>query len=104
MSTKNHNSNYPDRVTLFIEIHAKEGKEEIVREVFTTTIATSEKPGLLGYKIYEDSSDPGCFYSTQEWENEEAFHAHMRAAKTGLNEAVNILREPPRTNILRRIG
>ena len=46
----------------------------------------------------------GTFYSTQEWENIEAFHAHMNAAKSGLKEAASMLRATPRTSILKRIG
>jgi len=71
---------------------------------FTTTIATTEKPGLLSYEIFEDGNEPGTFYSTQEWENIEAFHAHMNAAKSGLKEATSMLRDAPRTSILKRIG
>lgn len=103
MNTKNDN-NKSNSVTIFIEIHAKEGEEEIAQKAFTTTIATSEKPGLLSYEIFKDDNDPGTFYSTQEWENIEAFHAHMNAAKSGLKEATSMLRDTPRTSILKRIG
>lgn len=104
MNTKNDNNKYQNSVTIFIEIHAKEGEEEVTRKAFTTTIATTEKPGLLSYEIFEDSNDPGTFYSTQEWENIEAFHAHMSAAKSGLREAASMLRDTPRTSILKCIG
>lgn len=103
MNTKNNSEKYSNSVTIFIEIHAKYGEEETTRKIFTTTIATTEKPGLLSYEIFEDSSDPGTFYSIQEWENIEAFHAHMSAAKSGLKEATAILRETPRTSIFKRI-
>lgn len=104
MNTKNDNTKYPNSVTIFIEIHAKEGEEDIARKAFTTTIATTEKPGLLSYKIFEDCNDPGTFYSTQEWENVEAFYAHMSAAKAGLKEATSMLQDTPRTGILKCIG
>lgn len=104
MTINNDSTKYPYRVTVFIEIHAKEGEENIARKAFTTTIATAEKPGLLSYKIFEDSNDPGTFYSTQEWENVEAFNAHMSAAKAGLKEATSMLRDAPRTSILKCIG
>lgn len=97
------NEKYSDGVTIFIEIHAKYGKEEDTRKVFTTTIMTTEKPGLLDYEIFEDSNVPGTFYSIQNWESIEAFHAHMSAAKSGLKEATIILRDTPRTSILKRI-
>ncbi|RII34217.1 antibiotic biosynthesis monooxygenase [Clostridium chromiireducens] len=98
-NSKNYNS-----VTILIEIHAKDGQEEVARKVFTTTIATTEKPGLLSYEIFEDSSDKGTLYSIQEWENVEAFQAHMSAAKSGLKEATEMLRDMPRISILNQIG
>lgn len=104
MITKSDTNKYPDRVTIFIEIHAKDGEEDVTRQAFTTTIETSEKPGLLSYEIFEDINDPATFYSTQEWESVEAFQAHMSAAKNGLRDATNMLRDAPRTSILRRIG
>ncbi|TGE35360.1 antibiotic biosynthesis monooxygenase [Desulfosporosinus fructosivorans] len=104
MNTTNDSKKYPSSVTVFIEIHAKDGEEEFARKAFMTTIATTEKPGLLSYEIFEDSNYPGTFYSTQEWENIEAFHAHMSAAKSGLKEATAMLRDAPRTSILKRIG
>ena len=55
-------------------------------------------------KVVGNASDPGAFYSTQEWENLEAFHAHMSAAKTGFKEATKMLRDAPRTRVLKRIG
>ncbi|ODA41873.1 hypothetical protein DSBG_1365 [Desulfosporosinus sp. BG] len=42
--------------------------------------------------------------STQEWEKIEDFQAHMSAAKSGLKEATSMLRDTPRTSILKRIG
>lgn len=104
MNIINGNNKYPDSVTIFIEIHAKDGEEEAARKAFTTTIATTEKPGLLGYEIFEDSNDPGTFYSTQEWDSIEAFHSHMSAARSGLKEATSMLSDAPRTSILKRIG
>lgn len=103
MNTKNENKEYTNSITIFIEIHAKEGEEDLARKTFITTIATTEKPGLLSYEIFEDCNAPGTFYSVQEWENIEAFHAHMSAAKSGLKEATAMLRDKPRTSILRCI-
>lgn len=104
MITKSDNNKYLNSVTILIEIHAKDGEEDVARQAFTTTIETSEKPGLLSYEIFEDINDPAVFYSTQEWESVEAFHAHMNAAKTGLKDATKMLRDAPRTSILKRIG
>ncbi|QOX65712.1 antibiotic biosynthesis monooxygenase [Anoxybacterium hadale] len=104
MTTKSDPNKYPNSVTIFIEIHAKDGEEDIARQAFTTTIETSEKPGLLSYEIFEDINDPAAFYSTQEWESVETFHAHMSAAKNGLRDATKMLRDAPRTSILKRIG
>jgi len=104
MITKNDRNKYLNSVTILIEIHANEGEEDVARQAFTTTIETTEKPGLLSYEIFEDTNDPGTFYSTQEWESLEAFHAHMSAAKSGLKEATKMLRDAPRTSILKRIG
>ncbi|MRN53940.1 putative quinol monooxygenase [Paenibacillus monticola] len=102
MNTKNQ---YPESITIFIEIHAKAGEEEFTKQTFKTTIETSNKPGLISYEIFEDSNAPGTFYSTQEWESVKAFHAHMSEAKSaGIVEATSMLREMPRTSILKRIG
>ncbi|MFI6173672.1 hypothetical protein ACIBCN_43310 [Nocardia sp. NPDC051052] len=39
------------------------------------------------------------------WQNEDAFHAHMKdAAASGMNEAIDVLREHPKTTVLRTIG
>jgi quinol monooxygenase YgiN len=92
-------------VTVLIEIHAKDGQEKDARDGLLHAIQTSEKPGLIGSAEYEDISDPGAFYAVQQWENVEAFQAHMKdAAETGMNEAIQALREPPRTAVLRAIG
>lgn len=104
MITKSDSNKYINNVTILIEIHAKDGQEDIARQAFTTTIETAEKPGLLSYEIFEDTNDPGAFYSMQKWESAEAFHTHMSAAKNGLKEAAKILRDAPRTSILKCIG
>ncbi|WP_344900224.1 antibiotic biosynthesis monooxygenase family protein [Actinomadura meridiana] len=89
-------------VTVLIEIHAKEGREQEARDALLHAISTSEKPGMVGSREYDDINDPGAFYAIQEWENVEAFHQHMQdAADSGMAEATSMLREPPRTTILR---
>lgn len=104
MNVQNNSNQQLNRITVFIEIHARSGEEAIAREAFTKTIETSEKPGLLSYEIFEDVNEPDTFYSTQEWESLEAFQAHMHAASSGLKQATAMLRDIPRTSILRRIG
>jgi len=100
----NDGKKYPDSVTIFIEIHAKDGEEEFARQTLVTAIETTEKPGLLSYEIFEDSNDPGAFYSSQEWENIEAFQAHMGAVGSGKGDATAMLREEPKVSILKSIG
>ncbi|WP_306359054.1 putative quinol monooxygenase [Nocardia sp. CC227C] len=94
-----------ETVTVLIEIHANAGQEQQARDSLLHAIQTSEKPGLIGSTEYEDLNDPGTFYAIQTWENAEAFHAHMKdAAENGMDEAISVLREPPRTALLRTIG
>jgi quinol monooxygenase YgiN len=94
-----------DRVTVLIEIHAKEGQEKDARDGLLHAIKTSEKPGLISSSEYEHLGDSGAFYALQEWENIEAFHAHMEdAAESGMSEAIQVLRERPRTAVLRSLG
>ncbi|GAA1933506.1 hypothetical protein GCM10009837_69180 [Streptomyces durmitorensis] len=94
-----------DAVTVLIEIHAKDGQEKDARDNLLHAIETSEKPGLVSSTEYEDLNDPGTFYAVQVWENVEAFHAHMQdAAEAGMSEAVQVLREHPKTAVLRTIG
>jgi hypothetical protein len=40
----------------------------------------------------------------QEWENSQAFHAHMAEAAEGMAEATSMLREAPKTTVLHPIG
>lgn len=94
------------RVTVLIEIHAKEGQEDLARETFTHTVATAHKPGMLSAMVYEDKLTPGTYYSVQEWESIEDFKSHMRDAKASPTEyadKTSMLRDAPRTSILRRI-
>ncbi|WP_217170611.1 putative quinol monooxygenase [Streptomyces sp. AC512_CC834] len=92
-------------ITVLIEIHAKDGLELQARDALLHAIQTSEKLGLISSTEYEDANDPGAFYAIQVWENADAFHAHMDdAAKSGMNEAIQVLREHPKTALLRTIG
>ncbi|WP_410652248.1 putative quinol monooxygenase [Amycolatopsis sp. cmx-4-54] len=94
-----------DTVTVLIEIHANAGHEQQARDSLLHAIQTSAKPGLVNSTEYEDLEDPGAFYAVQVWENVDAFHAHMKdAAENGMNEAIKVLREPPKTAVLRTIG
>jgi len=89
-------------VSVLIEIHAQEGREGQVRDLFTKTIASSQKPGLISYEIFEDPRDAGGFYSMQVWKSADAFQAHMaQAAQGGMSDSVALLREAPRTRVLR---
>ncbi|WNI21403.1 antibiotic biosynthesis monooxygenase family protein [Streptomyces sp. ITFR-16] len=92
-------------ITVLIEIHAKAGQETEARDALLHAIRTSEKPGLVSSTEYEDDNDPAAFYAIQVWENADAFHAHMEdAAKSGMNEAIQVLRERPKTAVLRSIS
>ncbi|WP_328560166.1 antibiotic biosynthesis monooxygenase family protein [Streptomyces coelicoflavus] len=94
-----------DAITLLIEIHANEGQEQEARDALLHAIATSAKPGMISSRQFADSHDPGAFFAIQEWESEEAFHAHMEdAAKSGMSEAVKVLSRAPRTTVLRGIA
>ncbi|WP_419998892.1 putative quinol monooxygenase [Streptomyces boninensis] len=91
-------------ITVLIEIHAKDGQEQEARDSLLHAIQTSEKPGLVSSTEYEDLNDPGAFYAIQVWENADAFRAHMEdAAKSGMHEAIQVLREHPKTAVLRTI-
>ncbi|GAB3497642.1 putative quinol monooxygenase [Amycolatopsis cihanbeyliensis] len=94
-----------DTVTVLIEIHATPGQERQARDSLLHAIQTSEKPGLISSTEYADLDDAGAFYAVQIWEDMDAFHAHMKdAAEGGMNEAIKVLREPPRTAVLRTIS
>ncbi|AFU03808.1 putative quinol monooxygenase [Nocardia brasiliensis] len=94
-----------DTVAVLIEIHANAGQERQARDALLHAIQTSDKPGLVSSTEYEDLDDSGAFYAVQVWESEDAFHAHMKdAAENGMNEAIKVLREPPKTAVLRALG
>lgn len=90
--------------TILIEIHAKPGHEQEARDGLVTAIATSAKPGFLSSEVFEDLNDPGAFYAVQTWENAAAFRAHMAEAARGMAEATSMLRDAPKTSILRQIA
>lgn len=94
----------PNTVTVLIEIHGKEGQEQEARDALVHAIETSAKPGFLGSREYADMRDPGAFYAVQEWESADAFHAHMADAADGMEAAISMLREPPKTALLRAIA
>ncbi|MBF6179769.1 putative quinol monooxygenase [Nocardia otitidiscaviarum] len=97
--------NSPDTLTVLIEIHANPGQEQQARDSLLHAIQTSAKPGLVSSTEYADLNDAGAFYAVQVWESTAAFHAHMEdAAKSGMHEAITVLREPPRTTVLTTIG
>ncbi|MEU4150803.1 antibiotic biosynthesis monooxygenase [Streptomyces sp. NPDC026659] len=91
-------------VTVLIEIHAKDGAEQEARDALVHAIETSVKPGFLGSRVYADLTDPGAFYSVQQWESARAFHAHMAEAREGMAEATSMLSRPPRTTVLSHIA
>lgn len=93
-----------EAVTILIEIHAKPGREQEARDALTHAIATTVKPGMVSAEIFADERDPGAFYSTQIWENPDFFKLHMGEVHGGMAEATSMLREPPRTTILRKIA
>ncbi|MFE0153554.1 putative quinol monooxygenase [Nonomuraea sp. NPDC059007] len=93
-----------DAVTVLIEIHAKDGREREARDALVHAIQTSAKPGFLSARIFAHATDPGAFYSVQEWESASAFHLHMAEAAPGMAEATDMLREPPTTAVLQPIG
>lgn len=95
---------YNEKITILIEIHSKDGEEELARNTFVTAITTTEKPGLLSYEIYEDIKNPGTFFSSQVWESIEDFKAHMGAVNSGKGEATSMLREAPKVRVLKSIG
>lgn len=90
-------------VTILIEIHAKPGQEQQARDALTHAIANTAKPGMVSAEVFADEHDPGAFYSIQRWENVEFFNAHMGQVRGGMAEATAMLREPPRTAVLRSI-
>ena len=94
------------KVTILIEIHAKEGQEDFARETFTQTIATAHKPGMISAIVYEDILNAGTFYSVQEWESIEDFKSHMQEAKaspSAFADKTSMLRDIPKTSVLKRI-
>ena len=94
-----------DTVTVLIEIHASAGQEHQARHSLLHAIQTSEKPGLISSTEYEDLNDSGAYYAVQVWASSAAFHAHMKdATESGMSEAITVLREPPRTTVLRTIS
>lgn len=91
-------------VMVLISIQAEPGYESEARRRLSDAIQTSRKPGMISSREYADPASPGAFYAMQEWESAAAFEAHMRdAAEHGMSEAVDVLREPPRTVVLRPI-
>ncbi|MER5936894.1 antibiotic biosynthesis monooxygenase [Streptomyces sp. NPDC001928] len=62
-------------------------------------IETSAEPGFLGARVFAHATDPGAFYSVQEWESAQAFRAHMAEAAQGMAEATAMLSEAPRTAV-----
>jgi heme oxygenase (mycobilin-producing) len=93
-----------DRVTVLIEIHSRPKQELQARDRLLHAIRTSHKPGLISSREYEDTADPGAFYAVQEWESAEAFRAHLDAAAAdGMSTAIQVLREHPRTVVLRSV-
>lgn len=93
-----------EAVTILIEIHAKPGREQEARDALTQAIATTAKPGMLSAEVFADERDPGAFFSTQRWESADFFQAHMGEVRGGMAEATAMLREPPRTTILKHIA
>jgi quinol monooxygenase YgiN len=94
-----------EQVTVLIEIHAGEGRADDARDGLIHAIKTSAKPGLIASREFEDPSDPGAFFAIQEWESAAAFQAHMHdAAHSGMDEAIQVLRERPRVSVLRTLA
>ncbi|ABD90281.1 putative quinol monooxygenase [Rhodopseudomonas palustris] len=93
-----------DHVFVLIEIQAVAGHEDQIRETFVHTIKTSHKPGIRSAQIFEHASEPGRFYSLQEWESEAAFREHMTGSREGLDSQMAMLRGAPSLTILKSLG
>lgn len=91
-------------IFVLIEIQAVPGKEDELRETFVHVIKTSEKPGMISARIFENAKEPGRLYSLQEWEDEAAFRLHMSDNRKGLDDRMSALRGPPSLTILKGLG
>ena len=62
---------------LVVALHAKEGKEDALRQDLITVVGASRnEEGSLGYDLFIDREDPGRFVFVEHWASAEAQQRH----------------------------
>ncbi len=92
------------QINVIATTRAKSGYEDEVRKGFASLIGPSRKePGCLRYDILEDKHYTGRFFTYEEWESEEALHAHLHLHKADLDKVKAMLAEDLRISVLQPV-
>ena len=97
-------SRSPHQISVIATTRAKAGYEDKVRDAFASLVKPSRKePGCLRYDILEDVHYTGRIYTYEEWESEEALHAHLHLHKADLDKTKAMLAEDLRISVLKTV-
>lgn len=70
-----------DVLTLVVEMKAKQGKEEELRQALTALVApTRQEKGCLDYDLHESLDEPGLFIFYENWQSRPDLDSHARSA------------------------
>lgn len=92
------------KIGVVAQARAKSGREDDVRKALTAaaTAAPSEA-GCISYRLYEETHEPGSFFTVEEWESEDALQAHLARVKGALDAAKPLLQGDIRISALAQL-
>jgi quinol monooxygenase YgiN len=93
------------RIGVVAQANAKSGQGDHVRKTLVSLAGTSRKePGCLRYDVFEDKHHEGIFFTSEEWESEDALERHMELNKSALNDLKAMLRGEPAIHVLKQVA
>ncbi len=94
-------------LTVFAEIRANPGKEEVVREVLQGLVEpTRKEEGCLQYVLHADNDDAGHFVFYEDWTSMAHLQAHIATPhmKAFLARSEELMAEPLRVVFTTRVS
>ncbi len=91
-----------EKVNVIGEIRAKAGCEEAMRAMLTALVSKSlEEKGCKVYRLHEDKTSPGLFFTYEEWGSETALKEHLIGVKQTMEQAKPLLEGDIRVSVLK---
>ena len=94
-------------ITVVATFQAKQGKEEELKNIFTSVLApTRAEAGCINYDLHQSPDDPAKFLFHENWASLAALDAHLKAPHIAplLARMDEFCAVPPEIKIWEKIG